>query len=175
MNSFFLQGFQHPFLTAAHLITLIALGILLGIHKRKPALWAILFFVIFTLSGLVLTRLYQPDINIEIIILAIAAIMSIIIASKLTLRTIFLIIFASSIGISIGLDSQLIIIPGLKASTTYFNMMGTLVSVSLTLLFATFASIGLSRFWHSLILRILGAWVFASVLMVLALMFAPPA
>lgn len=175
MNSFFLQGLQHPFFTPAHLIALIALAMLLGLHKRTSALFTLPVFIFFTLSGLLLTRFYRPDLNFEIILLTASALTGLIVAAKLSLPRVILFTLASIIGISIGLDSEVIIIPGLKASTAYFNMFGTLLSISFTLLVATSISIALNQLWNSIILRILGSWAFASSLMVLAFMFAPKA
>ncbi|CAA6812646.1 MAG: HupE / UreJ protein [uncultured Thiotrichaceae bacterium] len=175
MNNFFLQGLQHPFFTPAHLITLLALAMLLGIHKRTHAIFALPIFVIFALMGLLATRFYRPDLSFEVILLAVAALIGIIIAIKVTLPKMMLFILASIIGISIGLDSEVIIIPGLKASTTYFNMLGTLLSVSFTLLITTLISMTLNPLWNSIVLRILGSWASASSLMVLAFIFAPKA
>lgn len=175
MNSFFLQGLQHPFFTPAHLIALLTFAILLGLHKRTHTLFALPIFIVSITSGLLLTRFYQVDLNFEIILLIASALMGIVIATKLNLPVIALLILASIIGISIGLDSEVIIIPGLKASTAYFNMLGTLLSVSGLLIIATSISLAINQLWSGIILRVLGSWAFASSLMVLAFLFAPKA
>lgn len=173
MNTFFLQGLQHPFSVPGHLIALFALALLFGLHQRKHVLFALSTFVVFTLIGLFLTRFYRPDLDIEIILLSISAIIGIITAAKFLLPKLALLVLAGIVGISIGIDSEVIIIPGLKASTAYVNMFGTVLSVSFTLSLATLVSIALSPLWHSIIVRILGSWVFASSLMVLVFMLAP--
>lgn len=173
VNSFFFQGLQHPFLTPAHLIALLSFAILLGLHHRRYTLFSLLIFIIGITAGLLLTRFYQTDINFELVLLAASALMGIAIAIKVKLHLALLLILASIIGISIGLDSEVIIIPGLKASAAYFNMLGTLLSITFLVCVSTIITLLLNQLWNGLILRILGSWVFASSLMVLAFMFAP--
>lgn len=173
MNSFFLQGLLHPFLTPAHLIALLALGILLGQQAKKNGYSALLIFIAFTLASLVSTRLYRADINSEIILLILAGCLGIITALKLSLSKWIALIFAIVTGSLIGIDSAPVIIPGLKASKIYADMAGTFVSVSIILIAVSLLSQLINKLWQGIALRIIGSWVFASALMVLALMFAP--
>ena len=173
MNSFFLQGLQHPLLTSAHLIILIALGIFFGQQNAKERTSALISFVLFTLVGLVTTRLYQAEWNLEIVLLILAGLMGIVIALKCTLPLWSVIIFSLLAGFVIGLDSAPIMIPGLSTRKVYSNMAGTLTSASLILLFVSLVAALMNKFWQGIVLRILGAWVFASTIMVVALAFSP--
>jgi len=173
VNSFFLQGLQHPFLTPAHLITLIALGVLLGQQAKRNGYSALLTFIAFVLASLVSTRFFRIDINAEIILLSLAGLMGVLTAIKLSLPNSITLIFAIIMGGLIGIDSAPVIIPGLKAAKVYADMAGTLVSASLILISISLLSQLINKLWQGIALRIIGSWVFASALMVLALMFAP--
>ncbi len=172
MNSFFLQGLQHPLLTPAHLITLIALGIFLGQQDGIKRNSALAFFVLFTLAGLVTTRFYQPEFNLEFVLLVVAGLIGILIILKRVLPRWSVVTLVLLSGVIIGLDSAPVMIPGLSASKVYSDMAGTLTSASLILVFISLLAMLINKLWQGIILRIMGAWIFASTLMVLALMFA---
>ena len=173
MNNFFLQGLQHPFLTPAHLVTLIALGVLLGQQAKQNGYNALLTFIAFVLVSLVSTRVFRTNINAEIILLTLAGFMAILTAIKLSLPNWATHILAIVVGALIGIDSAPVIIPGLKAAKIYADLAGILVSVSLILILISVLSQLINTLWQGIALRIIGSWLFASALMVLALMFAP--
>jgi hydrogenase/urease accessory protein HupE len=173
VNSFFLQGLQHPLLTPSHLIILIALGILLGQQGRQHSTVGLLVFSVSVFLGLVITRFYSPEITLEISLLVIAGVISMLIILKLSLPRLIMIVFAMLTGGLIGVESAPVLIPGLKASRIYTDMAGSLISVSLILLLVTVIAIFINRLWQGIALRIMGSWLFASAMMVLALMFAP--
>ncbi len=173
MNSFFLQGLHHPFITPAHLITLIALGILLGQQAKRNGYSALLIFIAFALASLVSTRFYRTDIHAEIMLLTLAGSIGILTTLKLPLPNWVTLIFAIIVGSLIGIDSASVVIPGLKVSKIHADMAGTFVSVSLILLLICLLSQFINKLWDGITLRIIGSWVFASALMVLALMLAP--
>ena len=171
MNSFFLQGLQHPLLSPSHLIILAALGILIG-QQNRP--YRFIFSLIATvLIALASTRMYTPNINIEMMLLSIAAIIGILIALKLPLPHWLIFIITLSVAVLISFDSAPVMIPGLRVSKVYAGMVGTWTSISLITLVTSLLAMFINRFWQGIALRVMGSWVFASALMALALLYAP--
>lgn len=173
MISFFLQGLQHPFITPAHLIIVIALAVLLGQQVRKSIFSTMLSLIICTAVGLFLSRHYQVGFNLEILLLSLAVIISLLVTLKLLLPQWFMIFLAVIVGVIIGLDSSPVMIPGLKVSNIYLNMLGSWISISSLLIIVGLLAILVNSIAQGIALRVIGSWIFASALMVLVFIFAP--
>ncbi|MEE9352050.1 MAG: HupE/UreJ family protein [Thiotrichaceae bacterium] len=172
MNSFLLQGLQHPFLTPSHLIILVGLGVLFGQQGFSHSRNSILAFIFAALIGAWTHRLYPIPINIEVALLAMAAAIGILCALRLKLPIWITVLFALFCGVLIGQDSAPVMIPGIKITKIYTSLAGSILSATLFLGFISIIALPLRKFFQGIPLRVLGSWIFASSVMVLAFQFS---
>ncbi len=177
MNLFFIQGFQHPFLTPSHIIILVGIGILIGqqagAQGLKQSFSAIALFVLSATIGAWMHRFYPITLNIEQTLLIIAAMSGILIAVRLQLAIFISLLLVIFCGVLIGQDSAPVVIPGIKMIKVYTSLAGSVISASLFLGVIAIVATLLRKLLQGIPLRILGAWIFASAIMVLALQFSP--
>ena len=172
MYSFFLQGLTQPLLVPAHILALIGLGLLLGQQGIRPLRYGVMAFFIGISSGIVLTRFALPAWPWETALLAGAGLAGMLLAIRLPLLLSVCVVFAAVMGGLLGLDSTPSLIPGLKAFKIYVMMAGTVTSATFIVLLSAAIAVSLRTRWEGIVLRVLGSWVVASALMVLALLFA---
>ncbi len=172
MTSFFWQGFLHPLLVPSHFIVLIALGLLTGQQGGRALKLALPAFALLVMDGLVLTRFYVPGWNNELVLLILAALLGVLCALQLRLSILLVLLAAAVAGLVIGLDSGVTLIPGMKPAKTYLALAGTGVGAILTLTVCTLLGFYLHKLWQGIGVRVLGAWVTAGSVMVLALLLS---
>lgn len=173
MSTFFLQGFWHFLQAPGHIIVLFGLGLFLGQQGGRGMRVGVSAFVLATLTGLVLTQVVIPGGRLDIVLLTLAAIIGGLLALKLELPAWFVGLLAGAAGILIGIDSAPSLIPGMKAMKVYAALAGSAASTALVVVLLALPALLLRLPLQGIILRVLGSWVVASALMVLALMFAP--
>jgi hydrogenase/urease accessory protein HupE len=173
MANFFLQGLQHPWQFPAHVMMLIGLGLLLGQQSKPQRRLGWWVFVLAMVMGLGLTQLPALVWNGNVALLALACVSGCLLALRLELPVRFCAVLAGVGGCLIGLDSAPVMIPGMKALKLYSVLAGTALGASLSFGLLILLAALLRTVLDGLILRILGSWVAASALMVLALLFAP--
>lgn len=172
MSSFFLLGLGHPLQAPAHVLLLLGLGLLLGQQGRLHLRLGGLLFVLAVVTGLGLNGLLAGMAGYSLVLLGLALLAGVLLAVRPALPVGVMVVLAVAGGVAIGLDSAPTLIPGIKAVKVYTALAGTAVSASLAVVLTGMLALGLRSLLDGLVLRVLGSWVAASALMVLALMLA---
>lgn len=169
MTEFFVQGLWHPLLMPAHLVVLIALGLLAG-QQGTPHLKTVLIGLFAALvTGTSLTLVTRFKLEYELILLVLAMVAGVLVVLRLNLPRWPLLVLAILAGLCIGLESAAPRIPGLRGTKVYALLAGTVLSSSVLALLVGLVSSLLRHWLEGIALRVLGAWITAGALLVLAL------
>lgn len=169
MSHFFWQGCLHPLLVPAHLLVLLALGLLLGQQTPSTIRTSLVVYVAGLGGALLLTRVLPRMEQSELSLLVLALSLGLLVILKLRINLALIVTLSISTGILIGLDSRVSALPGLDASKIYLQLLGIAFSASLLLSLLALISFYLNKLLAGIAVRIIGAWVTAGSLMVLAL------
>lgn len=101
----FYNGFLHPFLVPAHLLTVLALGFLFGQQGTDKAQSAIFVFLGTTVSGLLAIGLFNITPNVETLLLLTAIVLGLLVAFKREFPLPAYWVLAALTGLMLGLDS----------------------------------------------------------------------
>ncbi|TXH71172.1 MAG: hypothetical protein E6Q83_02925 [Thiothrix sp.] len=153
----------------AHLMVLLALGLLLGQQTPSTIRPSLALYILSLGSALVLTRFLPRFVQGELNLLILALSLGLLVILKLRINLALALTLSICAGVLIGLDSRVSALPGLGASKIYLQLAGTAVSASLLLSLLTLFSFYLNKLLNGLAVRVLGAWITAGSLMVLAL------
>ena len=165
------NGLLHPVVVPAHLLLVAAAGLFLGKHGSRVVPPSFLLFCLFTFSGLVATIFYTGGIG-ERYLLGVAAVIGLLIAANLRIPFLLCLIVAALIGFLLGLDSTQTVLVG-KAK--FFSLLGSGLGLCFLFLYPlAFADYFGDRSWQKIGVRIVGSWVAASSILVLALSLTPP-
>lgn len=165
------NGLLHPVVVPAHLLLVAAAGLFLGKHGSRVVPPSFLLFCLFTFSGLVATIFYTGGIG-ERYLLGVAAVIGLLIAANLRIPFLLCLIVAALIGFLLGLDSTQAVLVG-KAK--FFSLLGSGLGLCFLFLYPlSFADYFGDRSWQKIGVRIVGSWVAASAILVLALSLTPP-
>lgn len=161
-------GFLHPLLLPAHAFTLVALGLLIGQqpHWGRSVPLAALISVVVGLGAIALA--YVPTLAGEAV-LASAAINGAAVALARPLPQALGATLAAATGLALALDSPPDAISLLEANLA---LLGTAAGVVVLLCAAVAIAARLGRDWQRIGVRILGAWIAASAILVLTLRLA---
>lgn len=170
MSALFWQGVLHPLIVPAHLLVLLALGLLLGQQEKASLRAGFLIFIVSVLIALVLTRLLPRFAHSELILLSLALTLGLLVILKWQIKLALVLTLSLSAAVLIGLDSRVTALPGMDASKIYLQLLGTGISASLILALLALLSFYLNKLLAGIAVRIIGAWVTAGSLMVLALL-----
>lgn len=173
MSNLFQLGLWSFLQAPSHIMLLFGLGLLAGQQGWRGVRIMLPVFVLALVVGLMLTQMTTFAWNPEFILLLLVVVTGGLLAVRLELPGWSLGLLAIVTGILIGLDSAPGLIPGMKVSKLYAALAGVGVGLSLAALLPALAGLLLRLPLNGIILRILGSWVVASALMVLALMFLP--
>ena len=165
------NGLLHPVVVPAHLLLVAAAGLFLGKHGSRVVPPSFLLFCLFTFSGLVATIFYTGGIG-ERYLLGVAAVIGLLIAANLRVPFLLCLIVAALVGFLLGLDSTQTVLVG-KAK--FFSLLGSGLGLCFLFLYPlAFADYFGDRSWQKIGVRIVGSWVAASAILVLALSLNPP-
>jgi urease accessory protein len=164
----FTAGFLHPLLLPAHAFALVALGLLIGQqpHWGRSVPLAALIWVVVGLGAIALA--YVPTLAGEAL-LASAAINGAAVALARPLPQVLGATLAAATGLALALDSPPDAISLVEANLA---LLGTAAGVAVLLSAAVAISARLGRDWQRIGVRILGAWIAASTILVLTLRLA---
>lgn len=151
-------------------MVLLALGLLLGQQDKNTVRAGFMLFVLSLFSALVLTRLLPRIEHSELTLLILSLVLGLLVILKLKLNLALVVTLSLSAAVLIGLDSRVTALPGLNASKIYLQLLGTGLSASLILALLATLSFYLNKLLAGIAVRIIGAWVSAGSLMVLALL-----
>ncbi len=167
----FYNGFLHPFLVPAHLLTILALGFLFGQRGTSKVEPAILIFLGATVSGLVAMGYFGLLLDVETLLLLAAIVLGLLVAFKFDLPLPMYWALAALTGLMLGLDS---IQDAYSGRQKMAALLGSGVGIYLGLLYAAvFAQRLQKHHWQQTLIRILGSWIAASALLTLTLILAP--
>ncbi|MCB1800589.1 MAG: HupE/UreJ family protein [Gammaproteobacteria bacterium] len=167
----FWNGFLHPLLTPSHLMALLAVGMLLGTQPTQRASQGLFAFVIATCIGLAMAGAFGRVMELDTAVLLGAASTGLLVAWQPALPGVLLFILVAACGLLLGNDSAQEAYVGKELVVTLF---ATGLAVFLAMLYLLAAAEVLQRYrWTSVGVRVLGSWIAASALIVLALSFAP--
>jgi urease accessory protein len=165
----FYGGLLHPLLVPAHVLALTGLGLFIGAQPRR--LWAGLTgaFATSLIIGVIAivsaaSPLYQDD-----VVVAVAAVAGMLVALARPIAALLGVPFVAIAGVAIMLDS----VPHeISMQTTFVALVGTVVAVFGVTICVAAAARAAARDWQRIGVRILGSWIAASAILVLALKFA---
>ncbi len=167
----FYNGALHPLFVPAQLLLLIAFGLLLGQKGLEKNLKALVAYVIGAGVGFV-AAWFWPAGDKDILLLAGATLIGLLIATDLDLRSWAFPILALLVGLVLGIDSAQEDLPGRER---FISLLGTGIVIYLAVLYlTTLAEYLQKKQWGKIGVRIVGSWVAASAVMVLALSIAKP-
>jgi urease accessory protein len=161
-------GLLHPLLVPTHLIALVALGLLIGWQPRWG--WAVAaVYGIAVIAGLGAIALGTVPILAEEALLALAGISGLLVVLALPLPGALGGLLAAATGLVLALDSPPDAILLREANLA---LLGTALGASMMLVAVVQVASRLRRDWQRIGVRILGSWIAASAILVLALRFA---
>ena len=166
----FYNGALHPFVVIPHLMALIALGLWTGQRGMQAVGGIAAAFGAGLAVGLALAlTTAMPDT--DLVVLCGAALVGLGVAIARPLPGWLAGLFTAALGLSIGLGSAP---EGLQGAACWASVAGTAGGALLAVLWtAAMASLGTAP-WVRIVVRVLGSWLTASALLVLALTWVGP-
>lgn len=165
----FFNGLLHPLLDPAHLICLIAIGLLLGQQHPNRNLAALLSYPVVILIGLIAGG-FPVTLKLEMAILVSATVIGLLITLSPRLPVAWCAIAAACTGLLISFDSAQQAQAGLDKLSAVLGVGLGLVTVPLIVM--EFADYFRVKAWQRISIRILGSWIAASAFLVLTLIFS---
>jgi len=162
-------GLLHPLLVPAHLMALAALGLFLGQQPRRTSAGLLAVFTASLIIGVIaivsaVSPVYQGD-----VVLAVAAIAGLLVALARPITALLSLSLIAIAGIVLMLDS----VPHeMSMQTTFLALVGTVIAASIMITLVAEAGRALTRDWQRIGVRIVGSWIAASAILVLALRLA---
>ncbi|RKE72342.1 HupE/UreJ family protein [Pseudorhodoplanes sinuspersici] len=162
----FSGGVMHPLLVPAHVLALVALGCLTGALNFRARLVVIAMFVAVAVLSVVLVTMAFSAVNAELIVLSLAGFAGLLLAAAVPVPLAMIIVLAICVAAALTFDS----VPAvLSSQDTILSLVGTILAAALLLVVITFLSASGPQVWRRIGTRILGSWIAASAIMVLAL------
>lgn len=168
----FYNGLLHPVLVPAHLLLLMAVGLLLGQQGSKAIHSVLGIFAFATIAGLT-AAWFSVASETEGFILVMSAAIGLVIAVAPKVTLLWCGVIALLAGFLLGIDSAQEELSGKDKLVTLF---GSGVAIYFLVLYPMVLADYLNKkAWQKIGIRIVGSWVAASSLLVLALLFLPQA
>jgi len=164
-----LGGLLHPLAVPAHALALVALGLLIGQQRTGMRITAVAAFAVALIAGLSAIVLAVGPTSALDMLLAATALAGLLVALARALPALVCALLAAIIGVALGLDSPPEVI-ALSAAT--IMLIGTGIGACLALALVVAGASCLTAWWQRIGMRILGSWIAASAVLVLALRFA---
>lgn len=160
------NGMLHPVLTPSHLLLLIATGLFFGQRGLKESQSSLLATIAAVVLGLICSS-FSPGPQVEVFILVCAAVVGLLVATSPHLSFYGCFIVGTVAGFSLGFDSGQESLSGKEYVIALFGSGVGIYFVSLyPVIFAEFCN---KKNWLRIGVRIIGSWIAASALLVLAL------
>jgi urease accessory protein len=165
----FYNGVLHPVLVPAHLLTIFALGLLMGQHAPQASRVGWFGFVVAFWAGLAGSRLgYSiPD----VVLLALAMSAGLLVALERIGHLGIAMALAAVAGLCLGLDSAP---EGIAESERWLALLGTATGGVLLISYVGGLAAALVQPWQRIGVRVAGSWTAAGAGIVLALALAGP-
>jgi len=158
-------GLLHPYTEPVHIITLLGLGFMLTQQAKQVPPYGWVMFCVAALCGLI-TSSFNITFSLGPLLLVIAILLGLLVASRLTLPVRFCLFLSILAGFVLGLDST----PG---SATIWTEIVAIISTTTGLGIALLIVIGWGDYfrkdWQQIGIRVIGSWIATSALLVLVL------
>lgn len=165
------NGILHPVLTPSHLLLLIAAGLFFGQRGFKETEPALLASIAAVVLGLV-TSGFSPGPQVEVFILTCAAVTGLLIAASPKIGIYWYFVVGVVAGFSLGFDSAQETLSGKEKVIALF---GSGVGIYFFSLYpVSFAEFCNNKNWLRTGIRVIGSWIAASALLVLAMEISSP-
>ena len=165
----FFGGVLHPLFVPAHLMAILALGLLIGQQAGRWGWVVPAEFVAALIAGLVALTFGIAPRDADMVILSLAGLSGLLTALGRSLPQLVGYVLAALTGFAVALDSPPDVISVREAN---LMLIGTGLGGTVLLIAVTEASARLVRYWQRIAMRILGSWIAASATLVLALRLA---
>ena len=167
----FYAGAAHPFVAWEHLLLLLAVGLLLGRRPKRDARLPLLILVASLLSGLAVVAAGFGLSVFPGFIFGLGLLSGLLLASGLAPPRLAMTLLTLGTGVAIGLDTDVPVLTATSNLDHYTTYVGVFVAVFLIVLDMMALSLVVKRPPFTIGLRIVGSWIAAVSLMVLALQF----
>ena len=162
----FYNGLLHPVLVPAHLLLLMAFGLFLGQQGPKRVEWALGVFAAATIVGLVLAW-FSIGTGMESLVLTLSAAVGLLVAISPQMSLLWCVVIALLAGFFLGIDSAQ---DELSGKDKLLSLFGSGVAIYFLALYPMgMADYFNKKTWQKIGIRVVGSWVAASSLLVLAL------
>jgi urease accessory protein len=168
MTSGFAGGLLHPLTVPAHVLALLALGLMIG-RQVGGRLFSLVAFTAGVIGGLAAIALAFRQTAAGDVLLGITVVAAILVVLAAPLSAFVHAAIALAGGVALGMDSPPQAISIAVATAT---LIGTGIGTCLTLAIIAIATSYLTGDWQRIGIRIVGSWIAASAILVLALRFA---
>jgi hypothetical protein len=167
----FTAGALHPLLVPAHAVALLALALLIGQRGLASGHHALTVLLVALLAGLgAAATTVGQDLDLPVLIIGTACALAVVAARPVPPWLLWLV--ASLIGIGVGVGSA----PDVADTTgRWTSVTGTALGAFLTVSLVAAVTDSLRQPWTRIGMRVVGSWLAASALLVLALAAATPA
>jgi urease accessory protein len=165
----FYNGLLHPLLVPAHLLALVAVGLLVGQHAPRQSRVALPAFVLAAAAALALTGTMPSVLRWPPLAVALAAGLAVA-AGRVPGPTSWILAVAAAA--AVALDSKPDAIP---ADQAWLALSGTGLGAALVIIYLGGLATWLDRPWQRIAIRALGSWIAASAMLVLTLDLLSPA
>jgi urease accessory protein len=165
----FYGGLVHPLLVPAHVLALVGVGLLIGGQPRRIGAGLTAVFAAALIVGVVaivaaVSPMYQDD-----VVLLVAAASGILVALARPITALIGFPLVVIAGIALMLDS----VPHeISMQTTFLALVGTVIAAFILTSLIVEVARAATRDWQRIGIRILGSWIAASAILVLALRLA---
>lgn len=164
----FYSGALHPFVSPAHLMGLLALGLVLGQGGLTAARAPLIALLLALLVGVIAHRL-AGDPDTDRILLTLAALLGLTASAQWRAPHALLAGSAAAAGLAVGLASGP---TGLDGSARWITLAGALCAALLLPSYVAAMVTLIGPAWLRIAVRVVGSWLGAAALLVLALSFA---
>jgi hydrogenase/urease accessory protein HupE len=166
----FYNGLLHPVFVPAHMLLLMALGLFVGQQGAKDQQVAVAVFLVAVTLGLMAAWFSLGD-QLEMLILGTAAVTGVLIAARLAVGRYGCALATALAGLLLGMDSAQDMLSGKER---FISLVGSAVGIYLLFLYpVAIADIFSKKSWQKIGVRVVGSWIAASALLVLALSYSP--
>ena len=158
----FVDGLLNPLTTPAHVLTLLPLGLVLA--RQPQRLTGVLVFALALVGGFLAIVLAVETTPARIVLLAVAVALGAMVAAAWAPKPLAW-LFAAIAGAALALDSPP---QAVRIAQAYATLAGTTVGACAVLVVVAASAAHTNADWQRLGLRILGSWIAASAILVLA-------
>jgi hydrogenase/urease accessory protein HupE len=161
-----LGGLLHPLSVPAHVLALLGIGLLIGQQRERLVLFAA--FGAGLAAGLIALTLAFATTSAGNVLLAATTLSALLVVLGYPVPPLASVLLVAVAGIALGLDSPP---AAISLAVAVAMLIGTGICASLAVAIVAVGTSWLGRPWQQIGVRILGSWIAASAILVLALRF----